>query len=50
MLEHYMRKEGIMEGNDTPTKVKVSTEMAARLGAVPLAGRYMIIKSVNGIA
>ena len=34
-----MRKEGIMEANDAPTKVKVSTEMAARLGAVPLGGK-----------
>ena len=44
-----MRKEGIMEGTDTP-KVKVSTEMAARLGAVPLAGRYIVTKSVSWIA
>ncbi|XP_022087628.1 uncharacterized protein C19orf47 homolog [Acanthaster planci] len=36
MLEHYMRKEGIME--DSNTKVKVTTAMATRLGAVPSAG------------
>ena len=40
MLEHYLRKEGILDGgSESPTKVKVSTEMAARLGAVPLGGK-----------
>ncbi|XP_072030626.1 uncharacterized protein [Amphiura filiformis] len=39
MLEHYLRKEGVIEGgSESPSRVKVSTEMAARLGAVPLAG------------
>ncbi|XP_071961747.1 uncharacterized protein [Antedon mediterranea] len=36
MLEHYMRKQGVMDGGDC--KVKVSTGMAARLGAVPAVG------------
>ena len=36
MLEHYMRKEGMLEEN---TKVKVSTAMATRLGAVPTLGK-----------
>ncbi|XP_033125890.1 uncharacterized protein C19orf47-like [Anneissia japonica] len=36
MLEHYMRKQGVMDGPDT--KVKVSAGMAARLGAVPAVG------------
>ncbi|XP_038072445.1 uncharacterized protein C19orf47-like isoform X2 [Patiria miniata] len=35
MLEHYMRKEGMIEES---TKVKVTTAMAARLGAVPSTG------------
>ncbi|XP_033626009.1 uncharacterized protein C19orf47-like [Asterias rubens] len=35
MLEHYMRREGILEENP---KVKVSTAMATRLGAVPTTG------------
>ncbi|XP_054758735.2 uncharacterized protein C19orf47 homolog isoform X1 [Lytechinus pictus] len=34
MLEHYMRKEGIMEGGSS--KVTVSPSMAVRLGAVPV--------------
>ncbi|XP_041469040.1 uncharacterized protein C19orf47 homolog isoform X2 [Lytechinus variegatus] len=36
MLEHYMRKEGIMEGGTS--KVTVSPSMAVRLGAVPVGG------------
>ncbi|XP_006822438.2 uncharacterized protein C19orf47-like, partial [Saccoglossus kowalevskii] len=34
MLEHYMRKEGMIS-SEPEAKVKVTTEMAARLGAVP---------------
>ncbi|XP_072165015.1 uncharacterized protein [Diadema setosum] len=36
MLEHYMRKEGIMESSSS--KVTVSPSMAVRLGAVPTGG------------
>eukprot|EP00057_Strongylocentrotus_purpuratus_P003355 XP_003726478.1 PREDICTED: uncharacterized protein C19orf47 homolog isoform X3 [Strongylocentrotus purpuratus] len=36
MLEHYMRKEGLMEGSSS--KVTVSPSMAVRLGAVPVGG------------
>ncbi|XP_071499879.1 uncharacterized protein C19orf47-like, partial [Diadema antillarum] len=38
MLEHYMRKEGIMESSSS--KVTVSPSMAVRLGAVPTGGEY----------
>ena len=40
MLEHYMRKEGIMEGSGS--KVTVSPSMAVRLGAVPVAGNILL--------
>ena len=40
MLEHYMRREGILEENP---KVKVSTAMATRLGAVPTTGIQKVL-------